>query len=217
MKRSIFLTSFFPTNGSASNPRTSPAIRLPNFDASNRVIGPIPLWPSMRAVQVASVPTPHGVIRPTPVTTTRLFKRLLHFLLEVLVDVSDRVADRRDLLRVLVADLEVELLLERHDELDRVERVRAQIVDERRGRHDLFRVHAKLFDNDSPDLFLDVHLDSPPWLHVHAAVDTEHLPRDVTRGVARQEQRRSRHVGGGAESRQRDQLEESRLDLVGEL
>src|ERR1043166_7167731 len=114
MKRSIFLMSFFSTNVSASNPRTSPAIRQSNFEASNRVIGPIPLRPSTRAAQVGSVPIPQGGIRPIPVTTTRLFPRLLHFLFEVLVDVADRVADGRDLLGVLVADLEVEFFFERH-------------------------------------------------------------------------------------------------------
>ena len=36
----------------------------------------------------------------------------------VLFDILDRVADRRDLLCVLVGDLNIESLLELHDELD---------------------------------------------------------------------------------------------------
>src|SRR5690606_23544633 len=53
-------------------------------------------------------------------------------LLQVRADVGDRLLDGGDLLRFLVRDLGLELLLERHHQFDGVERVRAQIVDERR-------------------------------------------------------------------------------------
>src|SRR6476620_10919849 len=72
MKTSIFLTSFLSTNCNGSNPFTSPAIRAEWCVASNRVIGPMPLWPAQSASQFASVPMPTGDTRPTPVTTTRL-------------------------------------------------------------------------------------------------------------------------------------------------
>src|SRR3954468_24914185 len=72
MKTSIFLTSFLSTNCSGSKPFTSPAIRAENCVASNRVIGPIPLWPAQSASQFVQVPMPTGDTRPTPVTTTRL-------------------------------------------------------------------------------------------------------------------------------------------------
>ena len=54
--------------------------------------------------------------------------------LRVLLDVLDGVADGDDLLGVLVRDLDVELLLEGHHQLDRVERVGAQVLDELRVR-----------------------------------------------------------------------------------
>src|SRR3954467_977611 len=72
MKTSIFLTSFLSTNWSGSKPFTSPAIRAENCVGSNRVIGPMPLWPAQSASQFVPVPMPTGDTRPTPVTTTRL-------------------------------------------------------------------------------------------------------------------------------------------------
>jgi hypothetical protein len=54
----------------------------------------------------------------------------------VFVDVVDGFLDARDLLGVLVGDLDPELLLEGHDQLDGVEAVRAEVVHEGRlGRH----------------------------------------------------------------------------------
>jgi hypothetical protein len=55
----------------------------------------------------------------------------------VLVDIVGSVLDGADLLRVLVRDLGPELFLEAHDQLHEVERVRVQVVDERRLRLDL--------------------------------------------------------------------------------
>ena len=77
MKTSIFLTSFLSMNCSGSKSLTSPAMRAENCDASNRVIGPMPLRPAQSASQFASVPMPSGDTRPTPVTTTRLLNSLL--------------------------------------------------------------------------------------------------------------------------------------------
>ena len=51
-------------------PFTSPAMRLGNLLASNRVMGAMPERPARSAYQVSSVPMPTGVTRPTPVTTT---------------------------------------------------------------------------------------------------------------------------------------------------
>ena len=49
---------------------------------------------------------------------------------------------------VLVGDLEIELLLERHHELDGIERVGAQVLDELgRGQH-LVLLHSELLDDD---------------------------------------------------------------------
>jgi len=40
-----------------------------------------------------------------------------------LIDVLDRVLHLADLLRLVIGDLDAKLFLERHDQLDRVERV----------------------------------------------------------------------------------------------
>ena len=71
MNRSIFLTSRFSIQSSAMKPLTSPAIRAVNWEASKRVIGPIPERACIRESQFSSIPIPIGVTRPLPVTTTR--------------------------------------------------------------------------------------------------------------------------------------------------
>src|SRR5262245_20349916 len=68
---------------------------------------------------------------------------LLHVL-----DELDRVGDRHDLLRRLVRNLDPELFLERHDQLDRVEAVRAQIVDELGAVGHLGFLDAQVLDDD---------------------------------------------------------------------
>src|SRR5215813_2865985 len=131
MKASIFLTSFFSMNCSASKPRTSPAIGVAKPLVSKRVIGPMPLHPAASAFQLASVPMPSGDTRPSPVTTTRRCwlmlcpgrARPLLLRLGVRLDVLDGFLDARDLLGVLVGNLDAEFFLERHDELDGVERI----------------------------------------------------------------------------------------------
>src|SRR5262245_55398960 len=97
---------------------------------------------------------PNADTSPTPVTTTRLLKpppssslcradprgpatilrpgaAPLLLGLGVLLDVVHGLAHARDLLGVLVRDLDAELFLEGHDELHRVERVRPEVVHER--------------------------------------------------------------------------------------
>src|SRR5436190_12373510 len=173
MKTSIFLTSFFSMNVSGSKPRTSPAMRVANSEASNLVMVATPLTPSVNAVQFASVPMPNEDTNPIPVTTTRRFAIILRFrgpfpgqgtrgplpggsgsllALRVRVDVLDRFLDTGDLLGVLVRDLDPELFLERHDQLHRVERVGAEVVDERCVRRHFLFVHAELLHDDALDL-----------------------------------------------------------------
>src|SRR5262249_13052539 len=117
--RSSFLSMYL----SDSKPLTSPAIRVANPVGSKRVLGRMPDVPGSKAAQNSSAVFPMGVTAPTPVMTTRRglstrtpLPRLLAFL-----DVGDGVADRHDLLGVLVGDLEVELLLERHHQLHGIE------------------------------------------------------------------------------------------------
>src|SRR3954470_19895379 len=113
----------------------------------------MPLFPARRASQFACVPMASGDTSPTPVTTTRLLNRppALLLALGVRLDVLDRFLDARDLLGVLVRDLDPELLLEGHHELDGVERVGPEIVDERRVRRHFFFVHAELLHDDALD------------------------------------------------------------------
>ena len=149
MNRSSFLSSFFSMHFSGSKPLTSPAIRASSRLGSNRVIGPTPDRPSQTARQYSGDRVAHRRHRPEPghddpcLAAVRSHRPPPASLaprtpgvLGVLLDVLDRVADRRDLLGVLVGDLDVELLLERHHELHRVQGVGAEILDElrRRGR-----------------------------------------------------------------------------------
>src|SRR5437870_1363073 len=152
MKMSIFLTSFFSMNASGSKPFTSPAMRVANCDASNLVIVVTPLHPALSAFQFASVPIPSDDTRPMPVTTTRrVLAMSLLFALGVRLDVLDGFLYTRDLLSILVRNLDAELLFERHHELDGVERVGAEIVHERRVRRHLFFVDSELLHDDALD------------------------------------------------------------------
>ena len=75
--------------------------------------------------------------------------------LGVLLDVLDGVADGHDLLGFFVGDLDVEVLLQGHDELDRIEGVGAQVLDELRVGVDVFLVDPELLDDDLLHLLLD--------------------------------------------------------------
>src|SRR5947209_10565706 len=70
-------------------------------------------------------------------------------------DVVDRLADSGDLLRVLVRDLDPELILELHDQLDEVERVGVEILLEGRLLGDLRLVDAELLGEDFLDPIVD--------------------------------------------------------------
>src|SRR5690349_7366929 len=71
-------------------------------------------------------------------------------------DVIDRLTDSLDLLGVLVRDLDPELVLELHDQLDEVERVRVEVLLERRLFGDLILFDAELFRQDALDLLQDL-------------------------------------------------------------
>src|SRR5690349_10726961 len=77
---------------------------------------------------------------------------------DVRLDVVDRALHGRDLLGFLVRDLALELFFERHHELDRIERVGAEIIDEGGVRADFVILDAQLFDDDLLDaLFNTAH------------------------------------------------------------
>src|SRR5262249_29007282 len=58
-----------------------------------------------------------------------------------LADVIDRLLDGGNFLGVLIWNLDLDPLLQRHDQLDSVERIRAQVVDERSSTGDLLCLH----------------------------------------------------------------------------
>src|ERR1041384_4184057 len=69
MKESPSLIFFFSIQRSGENPFTSPAILQACADASNRVMGAIPVSPATSAFQVLSVSGAQGRRAPTPVMT----------------------------------------------------------------------------------------------------------------------------------------------------
>src|ERR1051326_1154303 len=66
----------------------------------------------------------------------------------VFVKVIHGVLHGPNLLRVLVADLDVELFFERHDQFDEIERIGVQVVDEVRFWSHLIFADAQLFGDD---------------------------------------------------------------------
>src|ERR1051326_876083 len=111
--------------------------------------------------QTCLTPRPSGQTMPMPVTTTRrmvasLSRVPVAGLLILLLDVIDGVLHGGDLLRRILGDFDVERLLERHHEFDRVQTVGAQVVDEGRFRGDLGFVNAEMLNDDLLDLVGDI-------------------------------------------------------------
>ena len=75
----------------------------------------------------------------------------------MLFDVIDRVLHGRDLLGVVVRNLDVELFFECHDELDDVEGVGTEVVGETGVRLDFVCVDTKLVRDDALDLICNGH------------------------------------------------------------
>src|ERR1700733_3691569 len=129
MNSSILRCSLCTTQSSAlkspfavSPSGTWPAIFAGRSLTSKRWIAPMPDWPARSRCHTRSAPTPSGVTRPIPVTTTR---RMLAGGLFVRFDEADSILDGDDLLRGVVGNLAAEFLFERHHQLDRVEAVGA--------------------------------------------------------------------------------------------
>src|SRR5581483_135939 len=68
------------------------------------------------------------------------------------IQIADRIADRAKLLRIFIGDVDVEFLLELHDQLDDVEAVRAEVLDEAGLVGELLALHTELFLDDVADL-----------------------------------------------------------------
>src|SRR5215813_2697779 len=126
-----------------------------------------------RRFQTFSDPTPSGDTMPKPVTTTRRMIGLRSILpfqgclmtafsprssaqggerrrsrsARLRLDVFDGILDGLNLLGGIVGNFAAELFLERHHELDRIQTVRAQIVDEGSGVRDLGLLDAEVLDH----------------------------------------------------------------------
>src|SRR5438552_2288571 len=120
----------------------------------------MPVFDARIASQVTWVPIPNGVTSPTPVTTTLRDKTLLPgpdqplLFAGLAFDVFHRVLHSRDLLGVFIGDLELECFLKSHYKLDDVERIGAQVVNERCVAIDLAFIDAQLLDNNLLHLLL---------------------------------------------------------------
>src|SRR5476651_739071 len=156
MKRSLRRASFLSMYSDGSKFFTSPAMRLGNSCASNRVMAPTPLLPASAACHTASTPMPRGVTSPRPVMTTLRSTRAIELLL-VLVDEVDSVLHGLDVLGLFVGDFHLELLFHGHHQLDDVERVSAEVLDERALGLDLVFPDSELLRDDALDLRLDGH------------------------------------------------------------
>src|SRR5262245_4617776 len=163
--RSSRRASLAGTPPRSSSPRTSPAKRTGKSVESKPWRGPIPERPATAASKLAVASTPSGETQPKPVTTTlrRGVSRSIGSVgLELLLEVGDGVAEGLELLGILLRDLDAELLLHRHHQLDDVERVRPEVVDERRLGFDVVAAHPELLDDDLRYALLQVHLASSP-------------------------------------------------------
>ena len=70
-------------------------------------------------------------------------------------DVVDCLTYRLDLLCGVIGDINIELLLKLHHQLNRVKGVGSEIIDERRFPLNLVLAHAKLLGNDINHTFFD--------------------------------------------------------------
>src|SRR3954469_20049736 len=68
------------------------------------------------------------------------------------MEIGDRVTDGAQLLRVLVGDVDVELLLELHHQLDDVQAVSPEILDEAGGIGELLTLDSELLLDDIANL-----------------------------------------------------------------
>src|SRR5574342_321229 len=172
---------------SGSKPFTSHAKRTDSLCGSNLVMGAAPGVPASSACQVDSTSVPTGVTSPMPVTTTRCGKLLP----DLLVEVVHGVADGAELLGILVRDIDVEFLLERHDELDGVQAVRAEVLHEAGLAGELLALDAQLLDDDVLDLLFDVAHVVLDWRFSRRSDDQptihhQDLPGDVRSQIRRQ-------------------------------
>src|SRR5215207_5883258 len=118
----------------------------------------------------------------------------------VLVDILHRIGDGADVFGILILDLEVELLLHRHDDFDQIERIGVEIADELGvHRYFVFVDAEPVGDDHTNALKRRSHpRSSPPYAARHGRVgSTETLPQvlhlqQITRYRRYQQKPRSR-------------------------
>src|SRR2546423_2527748 len=158
------------------------AIRTGSCAAQSWVSGATPERPATMASQVDATSPPSGVVAPSPVTTTsgrdirQSSSRVTQASRRGLLDVRHGVAHRLEVLHLVIRDLDAELLLGRHHDLDHGQRVHVQVVGERLPLGDVVRVHAgHLFEDLSEaggDLVTGRHrYFLPQWMYSRAAND----------------------------------------------
>src|SRR4029078_10355220 len=69
----------------------------------------------------------------------------------LVVEILDRIANGAELLRVFVGDVDVELLLDLHHQLDDIEAVRTEVLDEAGVIRELLALDSELLLNDVAD------------------------------------------------------------------
>src|SRR4051794_4859989 len=111
-------------------------MRTGSCAAHSWVSGVTPERPLSMASQVDATSPPSGVVAPSPVTTTSTLLMSV-----VRLDVGHGVADGLEVLDLVVRDLDAELLLGRHHDLDHGQRVDVQVVGEGLTLGDVVRVH----------------------------------------------------------------------------
>src|SRR4029453_14960739 len=129
-------TSPLSIHSSGTKSFTSAAMRASIPLASKRVMGPTPDLAASMACQFFSTPVPSAVMSPVPVMTTRRFDMGGDLapaprpaLLLVRVYLVGGLPDGLYVLGLLVGNLDLELLLHRHHQLDDVQAVRSEILD----------------------------------------------------------------------------------------
>src|SRR6188768_3866555 len=113
------------------------AMRTGSCAAHSWVSALTPERPASMASQVDATSPPSGVVAPSPVTTTSVVLMSV-----VRLDEGDGVADGLEVLDLVVGDLDAELLLGGHHDLDHGQRVDVQVVGERLVLGDVVGVHA---------------------------------------------------------------------------
>src|SRR5690349_22834170 len=119
------------------------AMRTGSWAAHSWVSGPTPERPVTIPSHVEATSPPSGVVAPSPVMTTSAVTvslpcpgprdtraRSRSCLALGLDDVGDRVADRLEVLHLVVGDLHAELLLGRNHDLDHRQRVHVEVLGE---------------------------------------------------------------------------------------